>query len=182
MSHACPWWPPPSPSEWVPPPARPTPGPSCAPGGDVGSCGSHPAGPFLACRMSWKQEGARRLPAWGGAPPSRLGRRGSRVTLEGLYEQAGPGLQSCSGSTDGGKASLPLPLNLLCLHPSKRPPRSSRLFQNSPGLYLCPSSARIEKAVRKEFRQKETCWRDTSFFPRKYNLFLTACSYVGLTL
>lgn len=67
MSHACPWWPPPSPSEWAPPPARPTPSPSCAPGGDVGSCGSHPAGPFLACRMSWKQEGARRLPAWGGA-------------------------------------------------------------------------------------------------------------------
>ena len=150
-----------------------TPQPERAPGGDVGSRGSNSAGSFS---LHVECSGSRR-----GRTASRLGWRGSRVALEGLCEQAGPGLRSCSEITDGGKARRPLPHHLL-FAPLQRPSRSSRLSQNSPGLYLCPSSARTEKAVRKEFRQKETCWRDTSFFPRKYNLFLTASSHVGLTL
>lgn len=139
-------WSPPSPSEWAPLPARPSPSPSCAPGGDAGPCGSSPASPFS---LHVECSGSKR-----GRAAFRLGWHGSRVALEGLCEQAGPGLGSCSEITDGGKARRPLPHNPL-FAPLQRPPRSSRLSQNSPELYLCPSSARIEKAVRKEGIQTE---------------------------
>ena len=175
MSHACPWWSPPSPSEWALLPALPTTGRSCAPGGDVGSCGSNPAGPFsLRVECSGSKRGRAAFPPGEAWKPCHMGgplgasRAGSQKLLRKRRQWEGksaPSASACSVYT-----------------PPSAPPRSSRLFQSSPGLYLCPSRARIEKAVRKEFRQKETCWRDASFFPRKYNLFLTASSYAGLTL
>ena len=50
----------------------------------------------------------------------------------GLYEQAGPGLRSCSESTDGGKTTLPPPPQPALFTPLQAPSKVIATFPELP--------------------------------------------------